>query len=520
VAEEIRFDFADGRTISTLVDAAPIYSPDGKISGAIAIIQDITPLEEVERLRSEFLGLVSHELKTPLTAIKGAAAAVLGASRAPDAGEALELFQIINEQADRLRELVDNLLDVTRIEAGSLSVNPEPVELGPILDEARQTLCRAGYGQEVRFELADGLPALNADRRRLVQVLVNLLTNAAKSSPEQAPITVSAEARETDVIVRVKDLGRGIAKDQLSRLFEKFARLHGERDAGTGLGLTIARGIVRAHGGRIWADSAGEGKGAAFSFTLPLAPQPATAAAASSPSPGIVRTGDRRRILVVDDDPRVVRLLRRALDEAGYEVMEPKGWDDIASSVELEQPDLIVLDLMLPGASGFDVLQRVRELSSVPVIFLTASDDNADIVRALRLGADDYITKPFFPLEVIARAEAILRREGTHKGSLRPPFALGGLNVNFAERRVTVDGKPVKLTATEYKLLHELAANAGQVLTHDQILDRVWGAQFIGASDLVRAFVRNLRRKLGDDARRPRYVVTERQVGYRMPRPS
>jgi DNA-binding response OmpR family regulator len=192
----------------------------------------------------------------------------------------------------------------------------------------------------------------------------------------------------------------------------------------------------------------------------------------------------------------------------------------IAKLVEQEEPDLVLLDLMLPGTSGFELLQRVREFSGVPVIFVTASDEEADTVRALKMGADDYITKPFSPSELLARIGAALRRRLLPDVTeVRPPFVLGDLTINFVERQVSVGGQNVSLSATEYKILYELATHAGRPLTYAQILHQVWGPEYSGETELVRSFMSSVRRKLGDDARDPRFILTERQVGYRMPKP-
>jgi DNA-binding response OmpR family regulator len=224
-------------------------------------------------------------------------------------------------------------------------------------------------------------------------------------------------------------------------------------------------------------------------------------------------------VLAVDDEPQVLRFLQRALNEAGYQVMVTMNPSEVTRLVELEEPDMVLLDLMLPGASGFDLLQRIREFSGVPVIFLTARDQPEDVVRALKLGADDYITKPFSPSELLARIQASLRRRVLPDTiEVRPPFALGDLAIDFAQRRVISGGRLVSLTATEYKLLYELAVHSGRVLTHDQLLQRVWGPEYSGETGLVRSFIRNLRRKLGDDAHQPRYIFAEPRVGYRMPK--
>jgi len=525
-AEEVRFVLPSGRAIPTLVNATPLFSADGRITAGIAVIQDISPLDEIHKLRNEFLGMVSHELRTPLTAIKGSAATVLGSQTHFDPAEIRQFFEIIDEQADRLRDLVNNLLDMTRIEAGTLSVNPKPFELREALGEASTTFRQNGGTQDVVAELPEQMPLINADRYRITQVFNNLLSNAGKFSPGSETIDVSIEYDDTFVTIQVSDSGRGVPPEMLPHLFRKFSQVHADHAttlSGTGLGLAICRGIVEAHGGRIFAESAGEGTGTTFTFTLPVvADQPSQPEMSqrSEHMGRVSRPGQRTRILAVDDEQQVLRYLQNTLQQAGYQLSVSSDAEEAVSLVEMEQPELVLLDLILPGASGFDILRKIREFSGVPVIMLSGRDNEEDTVQALRLGADDYIVKPFSGSELLARIEASLRRRVLRDQiEVEPPYEVGGLHVEFAARQVTVDGQEVKLTATEYKLLYELATNSGRVLTHDQILQRVWGPEYSGESQLVRAFIRNLRRKLGDDANNPRYIFTEPQVGYRMPRP-
>ncbi len=525
--EEVLLEFPDGRTATRLVSAAPLYSGDGRPSGAVAIVQDMGPLEEAERRRSEFLGMVSHELRTPLTAIKGAAATALS-SQAVDYAEGQQLFRIIDQQADKLRDLVNNLLDLTRIEAGTLSVNPGPTDLRGVVQEALAMFSRSGQPQEVQVRMPEGLPKVQADGRRTVQVLTNLLGNAAKFSPPSLPIVVDVEHDESHVAVHVRDRGRGIPAESLPKLFRKFSQVDEASDrglGGTGLGLAICKGIVEAHGGRIWAESEGEGQGSTFSFTMPIAPgvvlaTPTDTSRRAEHLGKVSRTAQKTRVLSVDDDPQALRYIRRTLDEAGYQALVTAEPAQCVELVREEEPDIVLLDLVLPGVSGFDLLQQIREFSSVPVIFLTGNDQGENAVRALKTGADDYITKPFAPSELLARIEVVLRRRlMSHAVEVRPPFALKDLTINFAERSVTKAGKPVALSATEYKLLYQLAVHAGQVLTHDQLLEEVWGPEYKGEAELLRSMMRNLRRSLGDDARQPRYILTEPQVGYRIANP-
>ncbi|MGD0115904.1 MAG: ATP-binding protein [Dehalococcoidia bacterium] len=261
----------DGTSVPVLVGATLTEkSPPRWVSFVLDLTERKRIEADLERTRSEFLGEVSHELKTPLTAIKGSAAMAL-AGEGPTPAEARELFQVIDEQSERLRELISNLLDMTRVEAGSLGVKPQPADLSRLAKEAVDTFSRSVADRPIDIDLPPSLPAVMADRRRTVQVLSNLLSNADKASPPRAPIAVSAEAAASEVIVRVRDLGRGIPPEKMPLLFKKFARVHESGGRSTGLGLAICKGIVESHGGRIWAESGGIGEGATFCFTLPIA---------------------------------------------------------------------------------------------------------------------------------------------------------------------------------------------------------------------------------------------------------
>ena len=515
--EEIIIQLPDGQSVTTVMNATPIFSEAGAVVSVVATVQDMTPLEELERLRAEFLGMVSHELRTPLTTIKGSAATVLGAPSAVDTAEMLQFFRIIDEQADHMRGLIGDLLDVTRIEAGTLSVAPEPTDLAALVDEAREAFLRGGARNSVEVDLAPDLPRIGADRQRLAQVLNNLFSNASKNSPYQSAIRVSASVEDVYVAISVSDEGRGVSAERLPHLFRKYSRIDsedlGRHLAGEGLGLAICKGIVEAHGGRIWAESGGQGLGTRFTFTIPVAYE---AANGSAPSPGPMARG-RARVLAVDDEPQMLRLVRNTLSDAGYTPIVTGDPDEALRLIEVEKPDLILLDLMLPGADGIELMKPIFQITDAPIIFLSGRDGERDIVRAFETGADDYIVKPFSPTELAARIEAVLRRRAaSDRSRTHEPYALGDLTINYVERRVTVAGCPVQLTATEYKLLFELSVNAGQVLTQDQLLRRIWGPDYSGDSRLLRSFVKKLRRKLNDDANSPRYIFTEPRVGYRM----
>ena len=522
-AEEILFVRPDGEAVVVLINTTPIYSEDGQIEAAVAVIQDLTPIEELERTRSEFLGMVSHELRAPLAAIKGSAASVLGASVPFDAAESRQFFRIIERQADLMRDLISSLLDMTRIEAGTFSVAPEPVDLIYPLDDARSAFLRGGGRNPIEMEVAPDMPPVSVDRQRIAQTLNNLLSNASRHSDDSAPIRMSAKPSDDGLFaaVSVADEGIGIVADRLPHIFRKFSGVEGsgERDD-TGLGLAICKGIVEAHGGRIWAESEGLGHGAHFTFTLPLSAEAETRMADGRSLPPVAGSGEPARILAVDDDPNMLRYVRSILSDAGYSVRGTGNPDRALELLEIEPPHLALLDLVLDGVSGFDLMEHIREVSDVPVIFVSGREGEDNVVRAFSLGADDYIVKPFSPPELLARIEASLRkrqRRGQH--GEREPYRQGDLAIDYERREVTMAGSPVRLTSTEYKLLSELSANAGRVLTHEQLLERVWGYDYSGETNTTRNFVRRLRRKLGDDSRNPKYILTETGVGYRMGAP-
>ena len=520
-AEEIALSVPDGRSVTTLVNATPIHAEDGAVASVVVTMQDLAPLEELERQRAGFLGMVSHELRVPLTSIKGSTGALLGSSRQFAPAETREFIRIVDDQADRMIGLIADLLDAGRIDTGTLSVSPEPSEVAALVDRARTTFLSGGARHTVTIDLPPDLPRVMADRQRVEQVLNNLLANAARQAPESSPIRIAAERDGVHVAVSVADDGRGIAPERLAQLFRKYSGAAvGERGAGTGgsgLGLAICKGLVEAHGGRIRAESGGVGLGARFTFTLPVAGE----VGAGAPGPGIApgRPAPRQgrepdRILAVDDDPQTLRHVRDTLAEAGYSPLVTGDHGALGHIIRTENPALVLLDLMLPGTDGIELMQTVPELADLPVIFISGYGRDETIARALEAGAADYIVKPFSPTELTARIRAVLRRRADPQ-----PFLLGDLAIDYDRRQVTVAGRPVALTATEYELLRVLSLNAGRVTTSETLLNRVWAGRGNGDTKVVRAFVKQLRQKLGDDAANPAWIFNVRGVGYRMPRP-
>ncbi len=226
------------------------------------------------------------------------------------------------------------------------------------------------------------------------------------------------------------------------------------------------------------------------------------------------------KILVVDDEPHLLKLVRSNLEAAHYRVLTAMEGQSALSIIDKEGADLVILDVMMPGIDGFQVLERLRGFSTVPVIVLTAKDQDVDVVRGFSLGADDYIRKPFSVHELLARVEAVLRRTApAEEIQTRAPFVAGDFEMDFTARRVRVGGREIKLGPTEWKLLSQLVNNAGRVMLHADLLRKVWGPEYGGETEYLRVYINYLRNKIEEDPTHPKYILTEHGVGYLFKKP-
>lgn len=225
-------------------------------------------------------------------------------------------------------------------------------------------------------------------------------------------------------------------------------------------------------------------------------------------------------VLVVDDDVRMLRMMKRMLELEGFQVLVANHGETALKAFEKDSPDLVLLDIMMPDMDGYTVCQRIREFSQVPIIMVTAKGDDKEKVEGLNIGADDYVTKPFSASELAARVRAVLRRIRAQDKPPEAVFHLKDLEIDFTSHRVMVNSQELKLTSTEYKLLSYISRNAGRVITPDQLLDKVWGEEYVGAPHLLQVNIARLRKKLGDDAKNPSYILTRPGIGYIMMKPS
>ena len=534
-AEEIVTHLPNGNTITTLVNCAPLFSESGEILSVMSVIQDMTPLEDLERQRREFLGLVSEELRTPLTTIKGSAAALKNVVEPLDTNESRQLLRIIDQQADLMRSQINSLIELTQIETGTLSVATESADIAGLIELSCKEYLRDHALVAIQLDIPEGLPKVMADRHRISQVLHNFLRQAARHSDESSPVNVSASMADIYVAISVSSAGIAVPPEkalspfrppEIPQLFKKVSQAHNRAaelsSQGEGLALAFCRGVVEAHGGRVRTEVDAENGGLTLTFTLTSVeeiyePEIQVPGVRESAGELLPVPAEKTQVLVSIEDPRLLSTVRKVLHSAGYTPVAAFGLGEVEQLAISERPKLILLDIAGREEECFHTLRRAGNSLNLPAIVLCDRDDEEYVVRALDMGADGYMVKPFSPSELIARIKAALRRLTTGgEFTNNKTFQLGDVLINFDERTVHVSGQPVQLTATEYKLLTELSNSAGRVLTQDALLQKVWGPEYLGEAQLLRSYVKSLRQKLGDNARNPSYIFTEHGVGYRM----
>ncbi|TMC20293.1 MAG: response regulator [Chloroflexi bacterium] len=495
----------------------PVRDGRGNLLGRGILFDDITLERSILESRGETLALAAHELKTPLAIIKGCATTLLGSSARWDPAIQREMLQMIDTQSDRLHDILNTLLDVWRLDAGTQPLRMTQVYIPEMLEQLVRRWHKLATSHRFVLRIPPDLPPVLCDVVRIEQTLNHLLKNAVTYSPAGKMITIAAETDDGELRIAITDEGIGIALEHLSHIFDRFYRIQQDDDeqvGGTGLGLAAARAAVEAHGGKIWADSAGHRHGATFSFTLPIAshatssllpPAKALLPTAQQVIPSnttrpALRKADRRiGILLAESDPRMARYIRANLEEQQYRVHTVNHGVQFLRQLDLEEPALIILSTRLADMSGIQLLQRLREFSPIPVIVLSDDCDEDERAQIFDCGGDDLMLKPFGMKELLAAI-----------------FCTGDLIIDHAQHIVTVRDKTVQLSRTEYNLLNVLAQNAGMVVTHELLLEKVWGPEYNRDVDFIWVYISRLRRKIEEDSRHPKYIVTVPDVGYKL----
>jgi PAS domain S-box-containing protein len=382
------------------VITTPVVDRQNQFLGFVKTIRDVTLEKEIDRMKSEFISTVSHELRTPLTSIKGYVDLILDGDAGEISETQREFLMIVKQNTDRLVTLINDLLDLSRIESGKVQIRKEPLALDEIIrnvvTDFKTLLTEKAH--KLIVEVADNLPILIGDRDRIGQVLTNLLSNAIKYTPNGGQIKIKAEIDNQYAKVSVSDNGIGIAPEDQAKLFQKFYRVDSSftrEHSGTGLGLAIVKTIVELHGGSVAVESK-PGKGSTFSFTLPYATkkrkrlQKETFKMKESSIP----KAPRKTVLVVDDEPDIVRLIQLQLEKDGYTVLTALSGDEALQIAKKHRPDLITLDILMEGISGFEVIRQLEDdpvTADIPVIIISIICDE---YQCYSLGGAAYIGKP------------------------------------------------------------------------------------------------------------------------------
>ncbi len=359
-----------------------IRDESGQPFGAVSLLRDITQQAAIEEMKTEFISVVSHELRTPLTPIKGYIDLLLEGDAGDMSDEQKDYLKIVESNTDRLVALVNDLLDISKIEAGKIDLEPKPMDMVEALRDVIEFHRKQIESRKLTlFEaIPPGVPWVKADRARITQVLNNLVSNAYKYTTEGGSITISAVPDGDYLEIVVSDTGVGISKEDLKKLFTKFFRAKNPRTkgtSGTGLGLAIVKSIVEKHQGEIWVESE-PGNGSSFHFTLPLAePMPLQ-------KPRTTSRHGIKKILVVDGDKDIARMIQRQLGRVGYQVVLAQTGDKAIALTLKEQPNLISMDMQIPGKNGYEVIEILKDnplTSDIPIVVVSVGVNEAKISK-------------------------------------------------------------------------------------------------------------------------------------------
>jgi len=391
------------------VASAPIFGRDETtLHGWAIMFSDITERWELEQMKTQFVSLVSHELRTPLTSIKGSLGLILAGAAGEISPQARQFLEIALNSTDRLIRIVNDLLDLSKLEAGKVQLNLVEVSPREVVEECITELESFAESRKITIlnEVPENLPTVLADRDRLKQTIINLLSNAIKFSPEGKKVIVGAEMFDSKAVkFWVKDFGIGIPEDELDRIFEKFAQVKKKAVSpteGTGLGLSITKQIVELHGGRIWVESE-VGKGTTFYFTIPLK-------RVSRVEVTEAAHGSGKTVLVVEDSENTAKVLRNAISASGHNVIWVSTLKQAREVLRKNKPDVITLDIILPDGNGLELLKEVRsnpETRSIPVIVVSVKDE---VQLGFELGADAYFIKPVDMQKIVQTVNNFIKR--------------------------------------------------------------------------------------------------------------
>jgi two-component system CheB/CheR fusion protein len=414
-----------------LVSRLPLRDDDGEIVGLVVIFRDVTDqkraeakIQEAVRRRDQFLAMLSHELRNPLGAIV-TATALLKNDGIPLDSQARKFVEILDRQSQQMARLLEDLLEASRVTQNMIDLRRQIVDLRTVAKDAADAVRAQMDAQGVRFaiDLDDGPLSVDGDPARLLQIHVNLLSNAAKYTPKGGHVELSARREGEHAIIRVRDDGAGIPRDMLDSIFDLFVQAQNTLDrsaGGLGVGLTLVRSLVTMHGGTVVAQSDGEGRGTEVVVRLPL-----VSAEATTPAPhewSAVKTPSNDRVLVVEDNADSREMLCRLLERAGFDCRSTDNGKTALALIEELAPEIAILDIGLPGMDGFEIARRIRKNGKhIRLVGLTGYGQATDRAAATEAGFDAHVVKPVLPDELVRLLIDLRRDAHTHGSSVEPP---------------------------------------------------------------------------------------------------
>jgi DNA-binding response OmpR family regulator/signal transduction histidine kinase len=516
---EVEFSFDQELSFHYELALFPVRDRDGFSLGWGGLLKDISDLRKQVDWKMELLSILSHDIRSPLATLKGHVNVLKDNYDQWGPDLAREFLKIMDRSVDNLSKQVDRNLALTRVEGGELGLRPQTVDPGWLIDDVIGKVAGLDTNAKIMLDIPAVLPKVRADPARIEEVLVNLLDNAIRYSPPDKCIEISVTDKKEFLKFSVLDYGKGIPELQQKNIFDKYVRDEDE-DSGTGIGLYICRKIVEAHGGQIRVQSPLKGMpvGTEFYFTLPAAYEiKAKKEKTESTDRRVVQKKDNQdaHILVVEDEVDFQVLFQQLISEEGYQVEVVSEGISALDIIKMSPPNLIILDWMLPGMNGLTVCRNIRRWSNVPIIVVTSSIQQEDLITALDAGADDYLIKPFDRKELFARMRALLRRGDVWRESDESvSFGMDGLLIDFTSKDVWVDDQYIDLTKTEYDLLEYMARHPRQLLTYEKFLSANPFLLGENAKDSLFVYVSRLRKKIERDPKKPKWIVTRWGIGY------
>jgi len=514
---KIELTFKNSVTLHYELALFPVKDDDGVSLGWGGVIQDITELKQQLDWKLDLLSILSHDIRSPLATLKGHISVLR--ENYPQWGKEMVMtfLETMDKSIDKLSRQVDRNIALTRVEGGDLGLRPQAVDLIKCVEQAISYIADKNEYLEIDLIHEEPLAKIRADPARIEEVMINLLDNAVRYNPPNVKIIVEIKPKDSWLIVSVRDFGKGIPADKQKTIFDKYVRAD-ENEKGSGLGLYISRKIIEAHGGQIHLQSPliGMEKGTEFVFTLPITYTSSTKKENVEKSSAIDNLINQEfTILVVEDEQDQLLFIKTILNEKGYQVDTATNGISALDIIKISQPDLIILDWKLPGMNGLSVCQGIRRFSNKPIIIVTSSTNQEDLLTAFAVGADDYLIKPFDRNELYARINALLRREESiHHPPKSNRFNASGIIIDFDTCEVWKDGKNIFLSRTEYDILKYMAQHRNQLLTYTQIISSINSLMVDDSQNALYIHVSRLRKKIETDPKNPVFIMTHWGIGY------